>query len=309
MTEYIGLAYYTETPVVIWNVQRAGPSTGLPTRTAQGDLTQAYFLSHGDTQYIILIPGNINECFDFGWQAFDYAEHYQTPVIVLSDLDLGMNQWMAKEFEYPAKSMDRGKIVWENGLDDLIMRSNGKWGRYLDIDNDGIPYRTLPGNKHHESGYFSRGTGHDEYGNYTEDPFAWKNKLDRLHRKIGDTREKLPQPVTSGEYISRVGIISMGSTDCAIQECRDKSTHKGTTTDYLRVRAIPFSKVVEHFIQNHDRVYVIEINHDGQLRQLLSTEYPAMAGKLISISKTDGLPLTAGWILNMLESYEGKYER
>ena len=165
MAEYAGLAYFAEVPMVIWDVQRVGPSTGLPTRTAQGDLTFAYFMGHGDTQHVILLPGSVNECFEFGWKAFDLAERLQTPVFVLSDLDFGMNQWMTKPFEYPDTPMDRGKVLWEEDLE----RLKGDWGRYLDVDGDGIPYRTLPGNRHPAAAYFTRGTGHDENARYTED--------------------------------------------------------------------------------------------------------------------------------------------
>ena len=176
MSEYAGLAYYAEVPIVVWNVQRVGPSTGLPTRTSQGDLTQAYFLSQGDTRFIILIPGSVNECFEFGWKAFDIAEHYQTPVIVLSDLDLGMNQWMTPEFVYPDKPFDRGKVLWEEDIEKI----KEKWGRYRDLDGDGIPYRTLPGNRHPNAAYFARGTGHDEDANYSEDPEVWERGLKRI---------------------------------------------------------------------------------------------------------------------------------
>ena len=176
MTEYLGLAYYAEVPVVVWDVQRVGPSTGLPTRTAQGDITQIYFVSHGDTQMVMLFPGSVNECFEFGWKAFDLAERLQTPVFVLSDLDFGMNQWMTKPFEYPATPMDRGKVLWEEDIQRIIDQNGtdklfkGQWGRYLDVDGDGIPYRTVPGNRHPRSAYFTRGTGHNEYASYSEVP-------------------------------------------------------------------------------------------------------------------------------------------
>ena len=178
MTEYIGLAYYAEVPVVIWDVQRVGPSTGMPTRTAQGDLTMVNFISHGDTQMIILIPGSINECFEFGWRAFDIAERLQTPVVILSDLDLGMNPWMTPEFQYPDVPMDRGKILWEEDLEKLFAKNNGHWGRYEDVDGDGIPYRTVPGNQHTQSGHFTRGTSHTEDAGYTEDPIVWERTFE-----------------------------------------------------------------------------------------------------------------------------------
>ena len=185
MTEYMGLAYYAEVPLVLWDVQRVGPSTGLPTRTAQGDLTLNYFLGHGDTHQIILIPSSVNECFEFGWKAFDVADEFQTPVIILSDLDLGMNMWMTKKFEYPDKPINRGKILWEEDLE----KFKGEWGRYLDVDRDGIPYRTVMGNTHQKAPYFARGTGHDEFGNYSEDPDVWKRMLDRIKTKFDTARE------------------------------------------------------------------------------------------------------------------------
>ncbi len=180
MTEFVSLAYFAEVPVVIWNVQRMGPSTGLPTRTSQGDINLCYFLGHGDTKHILLFPASGNECFEFGWKAFDLADQLQTPVFVLSDLDLGMNQWMTKPFVYPDTPMNRGKILWEKELEN----SKERWGRYLDKDGDGIPYRTLVGNRHPESGYFTRGTGHDQYANYSEDPEEWNANLERLKHKI-----------------------------------------------------------------------------------------------------------------------------
>ncbi|HRK91320.1 MAG TPA: 2-oxoacid:acceptor oxidoreductase family protein, partial [Anaerolineales bacterium] len=178
MTEFAGLAYYTEAPVVIWDVQRIGPSTGLPTRTSQGDLTFTHFIGHGDSNSIILLPGDVYECFEFGWKALDIAERLQTPVFVLSDLDMGMNQWMSKPFEYPETPLDRGKILWEKDLEEI----KNNWGRYLDKDGDGIPYRTLPGNKHPMSAYFTRGTGHDEYAKYTEDSATYMRVMERLRK-------------------------------------------------------------------------------------------------------------------------------
>jgi 2-oxoglutarate/2-oxoacid ferredoxin oxidoreductase subunit alpha len=216
MTEYIGLAYYAEVPLVVWDVQRVGPSTGLPTRTAQADLTQVYFMSHGDTQHVILLPGCVAECFEFGWRAFDYAERLQTPIFVLSDLDFGMNNWMTEQFEYPDVPMDRGKVLWEGDLERLEF----EWGRYKDIDGDGIPYRTLPGNKHPRSGYFSRGTGHTEFARYSEEPDVWREGLDRLKKKYETARQMLPEPVIETVENAKIGIIGWGSTESAIQEAR-----------------------------------------------------------------------------------------
>jgi 2-oxoglutarate ferredoxin oxidoreductase subunit alpha len=304
MSEYLGLAYFSEVPVVVWNVQRTGPSTGLPTRTSQADLTQAYFHSHGDINFIILLPGSVSECFEFGWQALNLAEHFQTPVMVLSDLDLGMNQWMTKSFEYPDKPIDRGKILWEEDLDKLLKTRNGDWGRYLDIDGDGIPYRTVPGNRHPRSAYFTRGTGHDEYGRYSEEPEVWEALMNRLGRKVTGSRSHLPQPVVSTMPGAEIGIISMGSADPAVIEARDQILQLGILTDYMRVRAIPFSEEVVEFIKNHKRTYVVEINRDGQLKQLLTLETPEQAMKLRKVSHQDGLALSAKWVRETILAQE-----
>lgn len=304
MSEYLGLAYFAETPVVIWNVQRTGPSTGLPTRTSQGDLTQAYFTSHGDKDYIILIPGSVNECFEFGWRAFDIAERLQTPVFVLSDLDLGMNQWMTPAFVYPDQPMDRGKILWEEGLEKMLQERNGDWGRYLDIDGDGIPYRTVVGNTHPRSAYFTRGTGHDEYGKYSEESGVWERGMDRIKKKFETAKAYLPKPAIALEKGARFGIISMGSSDPAVVEAIHQLKHEGIGADYLRVKAIPFDEDVRLFIASHERVYVVENNRDGQLRQLLVLAYPELATRLRKASHLDGLPLTAKWIRETILSQE-----
>ena len=296
MSEYIGLAYYAEVPVVIWDVQRVGPSTGMPTRTAQGDLTQANFISHGDTQMILLIPGSINECFEFGWKAFDIAERLQTPVIVLSDLDFGMNQWVTTHFEYPDRPMDRGKVLWEVDLDEKIKEWNGKWGRYLDVDGDGIPYRTLPGNQDPRSGYFARGTSHDEFARYSEAPDVWERVFERISKKFVTALQYLPKPVLSQSAGAKVGIISSGSADPAVVEARDLLLARGIKTDYLRVRSIPFSDEVGQFLLTHEQVFVVEVNRDGQLLQLLTLKFPEEAKKMVKTAHMDGLPLTARWI-------------
>ena len=298
MTEYIGMAYFAEIPIVIWDVQRAGPSTGMPTRTSQGDVIFSFFMSHGDTRHILLIPGTMRECFDFGWMAFDLAERYQTPVIVLSDLDLGMNQWVTARFTYPETPMDRGKILWEQGLEKLMKRTGGQWGRYLDIDGDGIPYRTVPGNRHPKAAYFSRGTGHDEFANYSENPEVWERVLKRIEKKFETARENLPKPIIFHSKKAQIGLITMGSTHLAVEEARHIMKEKGIFSGYMRIRSLPFSKEVSAFIEAHDRCYVIEINRDGQIRQLLILEYPQYANQLIQLSHMDGMPLTAEWIID-----------
>ncbi len=306
MAEYLGLAYFSEVPVVVWDVQRVGPSTGLPTRTAQGDLTQVYFQSHGDTQFVILIPSSVKECFEFGWKAFDIAEHFQTPVIILSDLDLGMNQWMSEKFEYPDQPMDRGKVLWEKDLEALLQTRCGDWGRYLDIDGDGIPYRTVPGNRHTKSAYFTRGTGHDEYARYSEDAQTWERGLNRLAKKIHASRLYNPRPVISQVEGAKFGILSMGSTDPAIQEARALLAAENIPTDYLRVRSIPFADEVKEFLASHEKNFVVETNRDGQLRQLLMIELPEYAMRLHKIAHIDGLPLTAKWIKQAILAEEAK---
>ncbi len=300
MGEFLGLAYYAEVPLVVWDVQRGAPSTGLPTRTMQGDITQVAFLSQGDTDSIMLFPKDANEAFEFGWRAFDYAERLQTPIFVMSDLDIGQNQWMCKPFEYPTEPMDRGKILWEEDLEQW--EKEGKaWGRYLDVDGDGIPYRTVIGNKHPKAAYFTRGTGHDEFARYSEDPEVWVRVLKRIKKKYETARHILPKPEIESSEGARFGIISFGSNHPAILEARHYlKEEKGIATDYLRLRAYPFAPEVKDFIASHERVYVVEANRDGQMRQLLELEVPAMADRLVSIAKGDGLPLTARWIMNAI---------
>ncbi|BCY18883.1 pyruvate ferredoxin oxidoreductase [Leptolinea sp. HRD-7] len=302
MSEYLGLAYYTEVPVVIWDVQRVGPSTGLPTRTAQGDLTQSYFISHGDKNMIILIPGTVTECFEFGWKAFDIAERIQTPVIVLSDLDLGMNEWLTKEFVYPEKPMDRGKILWEDDLEKILKENNNMWGRYLDVDGDGIAYRTVPGNTHPLGAYFARGTGHDEFAKYSEDSENWEKNLNRLAKKFETAKTILPLPEIMQSVDACLGIVGYGSTDQAILEARDLLSKDGLKSDYCRIRAIPFTDEIKKFIEDHEIVYVIEINRDGQMCQLLQITYPEFADRFVKICHSDGLPLTARWINESIRS-------
>jgi len=293
MTEFAGLAYFTEVPVVVWDVQRIGPSTGLPTRTSQGDLTFTAFMGHGDTEQIILLPGNVYECFEFGWKAFDLAERMQSPVFVLSDLDMGMNQWMSKPFDYPDVQMDRGKILWEKELEEI----KAKWGRYLDIDGDGIPYRTVPGNTHPLSAYLLRGTGHDENARYTEEAPVWVRNMDRLKRKFDTAKQYVPKPIVTTSQGTKVGIIGFGSTEAAIQEARYQLENEhDLKTDFMRVRAVPFTSEVDEFIRTHDQVYVVDLNRDGQMNKLLTISYPESAVKLISVAFNDGLPASAKWV-------------
>ncbi|MHC1784606.1 MAG: 2-oxoacid:acceptor oxidoreductase subunit alpha [Anaerolineaceae bacterium] len=304
MQEYLSLAYFAEIPLVVWDVQRVGPSTGLPTRTAQSDITQAYFTGHGDTQFVLLFPGSVNECFEFGWRALDISERLQGPVLVLSDLDLGMNTWMTKKFEYPAKPMDRGKILWEDDLKKMLEERRGDWGRYLDIDGDGIPYRTVPGNKLPGSAYFGRGTGHDEFSQYTEDGEVWERVFARIATKYETIKNYLPEPVIQMESGARNGIIACGSTDMAVEEALHLFKVEGKAVDYLRLRAFPLTNDVVDFINQHEKIYVVEINRDGQLKQLLTINVPEAGGKFVQVSKMDGLPLTARWIKTEISKHE-----
>ena len=293
MTEFAGLAYYSEVPLVIWDVQRVGPSTGLPTRTSQGDLTFTHYLGHGDTEQVILLPGTVNECFEFGWRAFDIAEHMQTPVFVLSDLELGMNQWMAEPFQYPDVPMDRGKVLWEEDLEKL----KGDWGRYRDVDGDGIPYRTVPGNRHPVASYFLRGTGHNEQARYSEDPETWTRVMNRIKKKYNNAAKFVPAPLIDRQEGASTGIISFGSTEPAIREARHQlETEAGLKSDAMRIRGIPFGEAARAFIESHEQNFVVEMNRDGQMYQLLLVEYPHLADKLTSVAFNDGLPATAKWV-------------
>ena len=292
MGEYASLAYFAEIPIVVWNVQRVGPSTGLPTRTAQGDVNLTYYLGQGDTEHVVLIPGSMKECFEFGWKALDLAELLQTPVFVLSDLDLGQNQWITPPFEYPDTPIERGKILWEEDLEKI----KDDWGRYLDLDGDNIPYRTVPGNQHPKSAYYARGTGHDEYAKYSEKPEDWEKNLDRIKRKVDSSRNILPEPEIIPRSGSKNGIIAFGSTDFAVREACDYLEAEGINLDYLRLRALPVSSKVLEFIRKYERVYVIENNRDGQMHSILSLELPDRASDLVSLSHIDGLPLSAEWI-------------
>jgi len=300
MAEFAGLAFFAEVPVVIWDVQRMGPSTGLPTRTSQGDLMFARYIGHGDTKHVVLLPGNPTECFEFGWKAFDLAERLQTPVFVLSDLDIGMNLWMTDPLTYPDRPMDRGKILT---ADDI--RALGTYARYRDADGDGIGYRTLPGTEHPLAAYLARGTGHDEEARYSERPEDWTANMERLWRKTETARRYVPAPVVDRMPGADVGLIFVGSVDPALQEARLQLAREGLATDSLRIRAMPFTAEVTDFIEQHDRIYVVEMNTDGQLRHLLQLEAPAHAARIGSARINNGLPLTADWVRRAIRAEEG----
>ena len=289
MAEFAGLSYYAEIPVVIFDIQRIGPSTGLPTRTSQADLTFAYGLSHGDTRHIVLLPGTVEECYEMGRDAFDYADRFQTVVFVLSDLDLGMNLWMTRPFQYPDRPFDRGKVLSAEKIEEL----KGEWGRYRDVDGDGITYRTLPGTDHPMAGYFTRGSGHDENARYTESGEVYARNMDRLARKLETARAELPAPALQGSG-AKIGIIGFGSTINAVEEARVHLTELGLQTDFLRVRALPLHDSIKAWVRDHERVYVIEMNRDGQLYDLLRLHLPPdLVGRLTSIRRYDGQPVPA----------------
>ena len=292
MGEFAGLAYFAEIPAVIWDVQRTGPSTGLPTRTGQGDIQSAYYLSHGDTRHVLLFPADPKECFEFGGLALDLAERLQTLIIVMSDLDLGMNTWASDMFEYPEKPLDRGKVL---SVEDLE-RLDGSWGRYKDVDGDGICYRTLPGTPHPQAAYFTRGTGHDEYAFYSEQPDVWEDNLARLARKFETARNLVPAPAVDRVEGAEIGIISLGTNHPAVEEARDLLRADGIESSYLRLRALPINQTVREFIHFYDRIFVVENNYNGQLRSILLTEEPPYAERLISVARCNGLPLSAQWI-------------
>lgn len=299
MTEFAGMGFFAEIPGVIWDVMRMGPSTGLPTRVSQGDVLPVYYLGHGDTRQICLLPGSVAECFQFGHEAFDLAERLQTPVFVLTDLDLGMNLWMSDPFAYPDKPMDRGKVLTEEDI-----RAAGEFARYKDADGDGITYRTLPGNKHPLSAYFTRGTGHNERAVYSERPDDWERNLARLFKKHETARTLVPKPIVDRVAGAKVGIIAYGSVDPAVAEARARMREAGLETSYLRVRALPLEETLREFVNAHETIYVVELNYDGQMRQLVQLYLPERAGAIKSVAHCDGLPLTARFIKDAIMGKE-----
>ncbi len=300
MSEFIGLAYFAEVPAVLFNVQRGGPSTGMPTRTQQSDILSSAYASHGDTKHIMLIPSNPKECFDFAIEAFDLAERYQTPVIVLLDLDLGMNDWSSKEFEWDdLREYDRGKVLSKNDLDEVE-----EFGRYLDVDGDGVPYRTYPGTHPQKGAYFTRGTSHDEYARYTEDGVKNAEVLSRLTKKFQTASSTVPAPIfNQEESSSSIGVIYFGSTDCSMQEALDDLEDQNINVDAMRIRSFPFNLEVWEFIEEHDLLFIVEQNRDGQMRTLLMAEGGIIPDKLVSILCFDGQPITASFITSKINAH------
>ena len=288
MAEFVGLAYYAEVPAVIVDVQRTGPSTGLPTRTSQADVQFASILSHGDTKHILLLPANVRECFEFAQEAFNLAERFQTPVFLMSDLDLGMNIWLTDPFPYPEKPYDRGKVLSEEDLKKI-----GKFERYRDVDGDGVPFRTVPGNPHPLAGYFARGSGHNEAALYTEDGLVYQRNMERLAAKFETARKHVPAPVVDEMPGAKAGIIAYGTTDQVMQEARDTLKAKGIKTGYLRLRAYPFDlDAIQKFVAKHSKVFVVEQNRDSQMLQMLKLELDSKEHhKLHSILHFSGFPM------------------
>ncbi len=298
MSEFIGLGYFAECPSVFMDVTRMGPSTGLPTRTSQGDIGLTAKCSHGDTYHICLYPGSMEECYQFTYQAFDLAERFQTPVFVVSDLDLGMQNWITKPFTYLEGPFDRGKV-----LDQTQLQEIQDWGRYKDTDEDGICWRTIPGTPGGKGGYFTRGTGHNPYAGYSENPEDWKSNIDRLQRKFLGARAAVPCPILQSTGSKR-GLMAFGSSDPAVVEARDILRDTcGMPTDYLRIRALPFTEEVESFLRDMEVIYLVEQNRDGQMASLLRDFFPDLAVKLRNVLHYDSTAITAQTIVDQIIAF------
>jgi len=292
MTEFIGLAYYAEVPAVIFDVQRTGPSTGMPTRTQQGDLMLCAYASHGDTRHICLYPSDPREAFEFAATAFDLAERFQTPVFVLTDLDIGMNDWMVPKLTWDdSYRPDRGKVLTPAQLDEVKT-----FYRYLDVDGDGIAYRTLPG-VHPKGAYFTRGSGHNRYGAYTEDGDEYVDVIDRIARKVQQASRAVPQPVVRTASGARLGLVTIGGCHAACAEALDLLAADGIALDYMRVRGFPFGEDVRAFLDSHDLNFIVEQNRDGQLRSLLMLETGVPVEKLESVRYYGGFPMSAHHVI------------
>jgi 2-oxoglutarate/2-oxoacid ferredoxin oxidoreductase subunit alpha len=303
MSEFAGLSYYAEIPAVVWDIQRVGPSTGLPTRTSQADILSTAFLSHGDTKHIMLFPSSPHECFEMAMDAFNLAEKFQTVVFVMSDLDLGMNNWMSDPFPYPQKPIERGKVLTKEDLDKVA-----RFSRYKDVDGDAIGYRTLPGTQHPAAAYFTRGSGHNADALYSEKPEDYEDNMERLRRKFEHARSFVPTPVVERMPNAEIGIIAFGSSHWALTEARDqlRDEHK-LVTDYLRVRAYPFAHEIADFVRSHKRVYVVEQNRDAQVLSLLKLDLDVeLVPRLRSVARLDGLPIDARSVSDEIAAMEGK---
>jgi 2-oxoglutarate ferredoxin oxidoreductase subunit alpha len=298
MQEFIGLAYFAEVPAVIFDVQRGGPSTGMPTRTQQSDLLISAYASHGDTKHVLLLPEDPRECFEFGAAAFDLADRLQTPVFVMLDLDIGMNEWLCDPLSWDdTRRLDRGKVLTAEELE-----AGREFGRYLDVDGDGIPFRTYPGTHPTKGSFFTRGTSRDRYARYTEEGAAYVDNMQRLLRKFETAKSLVPKPVRrDAARPTRFGAIYFGSTSPAMNEAITALEAKGIDLDLLRVRAFPFSEEVIDFVLDHDQVFLIEQNRDGQLRTLLINEGALDPARVISVLHYDGTPITARFIIDEID--------
>ena len=303
MSEFLGLAYFAEVPTVLFDIQRGGPSTGMPTRTQQSDILSCAYASHGDTKHILLIPSNPTECFEFAVMAFDLADRLQTPIIILSDLDIGMNDSTTKEFKWEETYMfDRGKVLTKKDLDSME-----KFGRYLDVDGDGIPYRTYPGTHSQKGAYFTRGSSHDEYAVYTEDGKVNSRNLTRILKKHENAAKLVPKPIIKSANNSK-GVIYFGGSDYSMIESLDELSSDGIILDSMRIRAFPFGKEVHDFIENHDIIFVVEQNRDAQMKKLILAEANVVPDKMISVLCFDGMPITAHFISTEISSYLAEKE-
>jgi 2-oxoglutarate ferredoxin oxidoreductase subunit alpha len=302
MSEFLGLAYFAEVPVVLFNIQRGGPSTGMPTRTQQSDIISCAYASHGDTKHVLLFPANPTECFSMGAQAFDLAERLQTPIIVMSDLDIGMNDWVTEPFAWSdAHVHDRGKVLDAEQLEKFKDVKGRDWGRYQDVDEDAIPYRTLPGTHPTKGAFFTRGTSHDENARYTEDGVIHARVLDRIRRKFDTAQNFVPKPeVTIRDKSGKTGLIYFGATTPAVREALDSLERDGVKVNALRIKAFPFTRDVASFCAMHERVFVVEQNRDAQMRSLLMTEAEVPGAKLIPALNYDGMPLTAAFVCGVV---------
>ena len=299
MNESIGLAYYAEIPCVFFIIQRGGPSTGLPTRTQQADISLMYGASHGDTRHIILIPHDMNSCFDLARQSFNYADRFQTPVFVAMDLDLGMNMWSSEPLKLNQEPYDQGKRLSAQDLDEWT-KAGKKFRRYFDQDGDGIPYRTVPGNENRMASYFTRGSGHDADARYSEDEHDYKYILDRLRKKFDTSRKFVPKPIIEKEKGVKTGIVCYGSSYEPVREARDRLRASGLKTNHMLIRALPLSSEVMNFLAQHDTVYLVEQNRDAQMAAIVKDENPLLGAKVTSILIYNGLPVSAGEVVKQI---------
>jgi 2-oxoglutarate ferredoxin oxidoreductase subunit alpha len=299
MNESIGLAYFAEVPCVFFIIQRGGPSTGLPTRTQQSDISLMYNASHGDTRHIILIPHDMNSCFDLARQSFNYADRFQTPVFVAMDLDLGMNLWASEPLKLNPEPFDLGKRLTAQDLEEWS-KAGKKFRRYFDQDSDGIPYRTVPGNQHRMASYFTRGSGHDADARYSEDEHDYKYILDRLRKKFETARKFVPKPIVEKERGVKTGIMSYGSSYEPVREARDRLKARGLKTNHLLIRALPLTSEVRDFLVEHDTIYLVEQNRDGQMAAIIKDENPELGTKIVSVLIYNGLPATPLEVVNQI---------